>query len=278
MFRAVTSVVSTLSGCVANGHQLNTPVSSSPSKIPYGGFSPVRLQTEMQRPRPSRSRAYTRPPPMSRVPIARFRAVRRNALTRPSRPEALGSQAGYAVPPDRRLLWPHLRHSLATARLFPSSNGPHRVFPMAGSGSPLYSACLFQRAIPNTPMDRAAVVSWYAAPPALAFALFVWARLPYCPPLRRFLGWDGVTRLPQVRLRYGPLNCLPATDHRLLRSSFHLPSRLGQASNITTRQASLLPWPDFHRQDTQPCGLRTKGAKSAPLRVMPTCRARRCRG
>jgi len=43
--RPVTSGVSALSGCVAKGHQALHYVSSSPSKIPYGGFSPVRLQT-----------------------------------------------------------------------------------------------------------------------------------------------------------------------------------------------------------------------------------------
>ena len=45
MCRPVTSCVSALSGCVANGHQALHHVSSSPSEIPYGGFSPVRLQT-----------------------------------------------------------------------------------------------------------------------------------------------------------------------------------------------------------------------------------------
>src|SRR5580765_4934275 len=35
-------------------------VSSSPSEIPYGGFSPVRLQTGCQ-PQPSPTRAYMRP-------------------------------------------------------------------------------------------------------------------------------------------------------------------------------------------------------------------------
>jgi hypothetical protein len=45
--RPVTSAVSALSGCVANGHQALHYVSSSPSKIPYGGFSPVRLQTAL---------------------------------------------------------------------------------------------------------------------------------------------------------------------------------------------------------------------------------------
>ena len=45
MIRPMTSNVAALSGFVANGHQTIHFVSSAPSKIPYGGFSPVRLQT-----------------------------------------------------------------------------------------------------------------------------------------------------------------------------------------------------------------------------------------
>ena len=59
MIRPMTSSVSALSGVVANGHQAIHFVSSAPSKIPYGGFSPVRLQTRLTQ-RPS-SRTYQRP-------------------------------------------------------------------------------------------------------------------------------------------------------------------------------------------------------------------------
>jgi len=51
----MTSNVSTFSGFVANGHQALQHVSSSPSKIPYVGFSPIRLQTRIQ-PQPSPAR------------------------------------------------------------------------------------------------------------------------------------------------------------------------------------------------------------------------------
>jgi len=51
VIRPMASSVAALSGIVANGHQAIHFVSSAPSKIPYGGFSPVRLQTHfMQRP------------------------------------------------------------------------------------------------------------------------------------------------------------------------------------------------------------------------------------
>ena len=51
MFRTITSSVAALSSIVANGHQSMHFVSSIPSKIPDGGFSPVRLQTRLT-PRP----------------------------------------------------------------------------------------------------------------------------------------------------------------------------------------------------------------------------------
>jgi hypothetical protein len=47
----MTSDVSALSSIVANNHQTLHLVSPTPSKIPYGGFSPVRLQTRLT-PRP----------------------------------------------------------------------------------------------------------------------------------------------------------------------------------------------------------------------------------
>jgi hypothetical protein len=59
MVRPMTSIVAALSSVVAKGHQTIHIVSSAPSKIPYGGFSPVRLQTRfLQRP-PSRALSRT---------------------------------------------------------------------------------------------------------------------------------------------------------------------------------------------------------------------------
>ncbi len=55
MIRPMTSNVSTLSSCVAKSHQAIHFVSSAPSKIPYGGFSPVRLQTRFSPRPPSRA-------------------------------------------------------------------------------------------------------------------------------------------------------------------------------------------------------------------------------
>lgn len=111
MSRSEASDVSALSSGVANGHQTMQHVSSSLSKIPYGGFSPVRLQTGCpRRPSSSTNRSYlyavqVRPSD----PNSHRWHLQRIVCHRTSRPEALGSPAGYVVPPGHRLLWPHPR-------------------------------------------------------------------------------------------------------------------------------------------------------------------------
>ena len=111
MIRPMTSDVSALSGIVANGHQAVHFVSSAPSKIPYGGFSPVRLQTGCQ-PRPSLHQQLIRGHSGDLVRARWFRnrtCVRRHSrlLTPHTRPVALGSAGGFAVRQPHRLLWPH---------------------------------------------------------------------------------------------------------------------------------------------------------------------------
>ena len=116
MIRPMTSNVSALSGGVANGHQAIHFVSSAPSKIPYGGFSPVRLQTSLMPQPPSRAlshsligchRSYPRPQRFTRKRTCVQAALR--SSTRTTGPVALGSPTGYIVRPAHRLLWPHLR-------------------------------------------------------------------------------------------------------------------------------------------------------------------------
>ncbi len=74
-----------------------------------------------------------------------------------SRPEALGSPAGYAVPPGLGLLRPHVSLSAPLLGLSASSR---RVCVRPARpdgeprGSPIYSACLSSRAAFRTPADR----------------------------------------------------------------------------------------------------------------------------
>ena len=112
MIRPMTSDVSALSGIVANGHQAIHFVSSAPSKIPHGGFSPVRLQAGCQK-RPSSPRGDFDVSTVAFSPVrVYFRSrtcVRRHSrlLTPHTRPVALGSASGYSVRQPHRLLWPH---------------------------------------------------------------------------------------------------------------------------------------------------------------------------
>jgi hypothetical protein len=123
-----------------NHQRQNACVFPSPSKIPYGGFSPVRLQTEIQPPpsstRPGLSTACIRRDtrlmsghrpgfkslrPTDGLTVAEAGAPASSGTaarhTGRFRPEALGSPAGYAVPPDCRLLWPHPSLSFSSTHL-----------------------------------------------------------------------------------------------------------------------------------------------------------------
>ena len=112
MIRPMTSDVSALSSIVANGHQAMHFVSSAPSKIPYGGFSPVRLQAGCQR-RPSSVHsgfdASTVAFSSVRVLFRSRTCIRRHSrlLTPHTCPVALGSAGGCIVRWPHRLLWPH---------------------------------------------------------------------------------------------------------------------------------------------------------------------------
>jgi hypothetical protein len=118
-----------------------TCVFPSPSKIPYGGFSPVRLQTEIQPPPssmlPGLSAARMRPETRlisgqrpSSQPLRPTEGLTVGGADAPApsgtasrrigqfRPEALGSPAGYVVLPAHRLIWPHPSVSFPSTHLF----------------------------------------------------------------------------------------------------------------------------------------------------------------
>ena len=162
MIRPMTSNVSALSGIVANGHQAIHFVSSAPSKIPYGGFSPVRLQTSLTPQPPSRAQmspligchcSCPRPQRFIRRRTCVQAALR--SSTRTTGPVALGSLAGYSVRPDHRLLWPHLRLCQPPHRLM-NYSVRLRGHPASHRGSPIYSASPFipcRHPYPGGPSD-----------------------------------------------------------------------------------------------------------------------------
>jgi hypothetical protein len=137
MLRPMTSNVSALSSIVANGHHAIHPVSSAPSKIPYGGFSPVRLQAGCQlRPSPPDGGFDATTVEVSSVRVLfRSRACARRhsrPLTPLPCPEALGSASGSAIRRPHRLLWPHpsFCHAPPVSLIFPADLARCRRSPL----------------------------------------------------------------------------------------------------------------------------------------------------
>jgi len=164
MGRAMTSNVSALSSFVANGHQLVHPVSSSLSEIPYGGFSPVRLQ--IGHPGATFATALS----SGRLYAPRVRLARLCPLALP----LCGGGRGIGEQPVQR---PLARQRVVLSRRVVAyyglirGSGPlsptyacsfrQRVFasrPRPGA-SLLYSACPSVRAVCRTPADRAGMAA-----------------------------------------------------------------------------------------------------------------------
>jgi hypothetical protein len=146
MIRPMASIVSALSGIVANGHQALHFVSSAPSKIPYGGFSPVRLQTRLTQ-RPS-SRAYPHPLIGRHCRYLRLRRFVRNGSCDQAAPPTSDHDRGSSgpwlprrlyCPPDSSLTTATSAPLRATQRLMDYS-AKLRDLPASPRGSPIYSA------------------------------------------------------------------------------------------------------------------------------------------
>ena len=149
MIRPMTSNVSALSSSVAKGHQAIHFVSSAPSKIPYGGFSPVRLQTRFT-PRPS-SRARRRLLIGRHCPYLRSRRLIRNGTCVQSAPRTSDPDRGSSGPWLPIRLYCPVGSSLTMATSAPLSATQRfmhytarlRVQPASRRGSPIYSVSPF---------------------------------------------------------------------------------------------------------------------------------------
>jgi hypothetical protein len=149
VFRSMTSNVSALSGRVANGHQTLHLVSPAPSKIPYGGFSPVRLQTRLT-PRPpspapqrqliGRHCRYLRPRRWVRSRSCDQAAPRASDHDRESSGPWLPSRL--CCPASSALTMATCAPLSATCRLVDYS-ARLRANPPSRRGSPIYSASPF---------------------------------------------------------------------------------------------------------------------------------------
>jgi len=176
-------------------------VPCSLSKIPYVGFSPVRLQTGIHPPpslrRPGLKREArmhhsrtnfetdTVQAPFPYGPVigqARFKRVSGARQRGLSSPEALGSPAGYVVPSGHRLLRPHPRLSVPPAALSSSSSRslPYGLVWAGAESFPNLIRASVSAVPPSVPRRPERLLLAVASPPPLAFAFFVEARLTQC--------------------------------------------------------------------------------------------------
>jgi hypothetical protein len=215
-------------------------VSPSPSKIPYGEFSPVRLQTGIRpRPSPTRSGSSLHPAPAyTRLKSrSRKRATSRSGTcvqaalspsdrTLPSRGPWLAS--GFCCPAGSTLTM------TSSETLNPSRRLMHS--PPGGTWAERFPnlLCLSVSSVPpSVPRQTRRLLLAVTSSSALAFPISVVGRRLHAPraPVPAWLCNEAA----KFALCYGPEESLALHRPGRLRSSFHLLSRLAKASNITTR-------------------------------------------
>jgi hypothetical protein len=258
MFRSVASSVSALSSSVANGHQTLHLVSSAPSKIPYGGFSPVRLQTRFE-PRPP-SRKLQAPPIGRHRSYLRVRRSFRKGTCVQAAPDASDQNHGSSGPwLPRRLCCPagssltmatsaplsatrRLRHS--SARLAGSTRQPQRVPNLL---CPSFLPC--RRPYSGGPRDcfRRCLHREFRL---RHFRIGSATTSPTCPDRV-----GRLTKLQRSRNATAWKDCLPRSGQ-----GFYGRACLGRVTPDTQvgyhgMAHRHLPSPDLHRRDGQPGGL-----------------------
>jgi len=253
MGRVVASNVSALSGCVANRDQTMHHDSCSPSKIPYGGFSPVRLQTGVQLQPSSTVRRVKCKVHIRRVSVNLYAATaaisgtygpcgqdRRHPLIPAFQSRGPWLAAGLCCPRRSMLTMASSETLVPTTALSSSSSHlyPTTLYGRVTRASPIYSVCLSLRAVFRTPAFRVAAGDCcFTTRTGLIHLRNVLA--PACPRHRFSRKWRN--EAAKFALCYGPQSCSPFTDKGLLLSSFHFKSRLQEMSNITTRAHSQFP-------------------------------------
>ena len=264
-----------LRGKWSPGHQ---HVSSSLSKIPYGGFSPVRLQTRFQ-PRPSSimSSLSARPAyTQSRWTYTRLksrsprRAVFRSGTCVQAElpPSYLNNPVQRSLAPQRVML---SRRIIAYYDLIRASHSLMPVYGLSSRSLPYGLVWAGNEKVPNLSCSSVPIVpSSVPRRPGDFFRLLLHRPLWPSPSLQK-VGIRMSTLTGLIRgLRneaakftscYGPTELLALHRQGRLLSSFHLLGHPWGVSNITTRVNNQFPWPDFHRLDKQPYRLRAKAQR-----------------
>jgi hypothetical protein len=256
----------------------NRRVSSSLSKIPYGGFSPVRLQTGFQ-PRPSSNMPSLSARPaftQSRWIYTRLKSLSpKRALFRNGTCVQAGLPLSYMDHPVQRSLAPlrvMLSHRIiAYYDLIRASLPLPPVYVLSSGSLPLGLLRAGNEKVPNL-----SCLSFPIVPSSVPRRLgdFVRSLLhrPLWPSPSSHKGGARLTTLAgsvrgscneaaKFASCYGPMELLALLRQGHLHSSFHLLGHPLGVSSITTRANNQFPRPDFHRLDKQPYRLQTKSTK-----------------
>lgn len=237
-------------------------VSSSPSKIPYGGFSPVRLQTES----PSQPSSTRREPRRligdaspglgnelkSVVGLASKRHSSRLTATLPSRGPWLPSELCCLAGSSLTMTSSEALVRSGAAYVFPVRYNPEREIPQFT----LPICFSVPSSVPRQIGRLHLAMAWSSVRPSPSS---YWVGI--CKPRLSGLRVDRVTRLQ---------SSLHATARRIASLApakaftFELAPQESPPRGVEYNYAghSHFPRPDFHRLDKQPYGLRTKVTKA----------------
>ena len=255
-------------------------VSSSLSKIPYSGFSPVRLQTGFQ-PRPSSNM-----PSLSARPAftqSRWTYTRLKSLSPKRALFRIGTCVQAELPssdvnhPVQRSLAPQrvmLSHRIiAYYYLIRASRPLPLVYVLSSRSLPYGLVWAGYEKVPNLSCSSFPIVP-SSVPRRLGDFFRMLLHRPLWPSpsshkvgarlstLGRFLR-GSCNEAAKFASCYGPMELLALLRQGHLHSSFHLLGHPLGVSSITTRANNQFPWPDFHRLDKQPYRLQTKDTKGS---------------
>ena len=244
-------------------------VSSSLSKIPYSGFSPVRLQTGFQ-PRPSSNMPSLSARPaftQSRWTYTRlkFRSQQRALFRSGTCVQAVLSPS-YPNYPVQRSLAPQrvmLSHRIiAYYSLMRASRSLPPVYVLSRGSLPYGLVWAGNEKVPNLSCSSFPIVP-SSVPRRLGDFFRLLLHRPLWPSpsshkvgarlstLGRFLR-GSCNEAAKFTSCYGPMELLALLRQGRLLSSFHLLGHPLGMSNITTRANKQFPRPDLHRLDEQP--------------------------
>ena len=223
-----------------------TRVSSSPSKIPYGGFSPVRLQTGIRpRPSPARSDSSLHPAPIYTQPkflspkraTSRSRTCVQAAL--PSSDRTLPSRGPWLA---SGLYCPAGSTLTMTSSETLSTSGPTYDFTVRSHlrrEVPQFTLPVYLSVPSSVPRQTGRLLLAVPSSPAVAFPISVESR-HLQNPRAPVPAWP-CNEAAKFTLWYGPVELLARHRPGRLRSSFHLLESPLKASNITTRVNQPIP-------------------------------------